>query len=62
VSLARGERIHIEDSYKYSLAGFANLARAAGFTPEAAWTDPDQLFSVHYLTTPPVRGPRQVAP
>jgi L-histidine N-alpha-methyltransferase len=53
IPLKAGERIHIEDSYKYSLAGFGDLAVAAGFTPEAVWTDADQLFSVHYLVTPP---------
>jgi dimethylhistidine N-methyltransferase len=52
IALKAGERIHIEDSYKYSLAGFGDLAVAAGFAPEAVWTDPDQLFSVHYLVTP----------
>ena len=50
-AFAAGERIHVEDSYKYSVAGFRDLARAAGFRPTAVWTDPDQLFSVHYLET-----------
>jgi dimethylhistidine N-methyltransferase len=52
-SLKAGELIHIEDSYKYSVAGFRDLARAGGFIPTAVWTDPAQLFSVHYLQTPP---------
>lgn len=51
-SLQAGEYIHIEDSYKYSVAGFRELARAAGFVPAAVWTDPAALFSVHYLQTP----------
>jgi len=46
-----GERIHVEDSCKYSIDGFRGIARAAGFRPEAVWTDPDQLFSVHWLQT-----------
>lgn len=46
----QGERIHIEYSYKYDIAEFAALARAAGFTPRAVWTDPARLFSVHYLS------------
>jgi dimethylhistidine N-methyltransferase len=50
-ALAEGERIHAEDSYKYSIPGFQDLARAAGFKPTAVWTDPQQLFSVHYLET-----------
>jgi dimethylhistidine N-methyltransferase len=46
-----GERIHVEDSYKYSIDGFKTLAIAAGFRPTTHWTDPDALFSVHYLET-----------
>jgi dimethylhistidine N-methyltransferase len=53
MALSKGERIHIEDSYKYSISGFGDLARAAGFTPTMVWTDPRKLFSVHYLQTPP---------
>lgn len=51
LSFRAGERIHTEDSYKYSLDGFRGIARAAGFRPAAVWTDPDQLFSVHWLET-----------
>ncbi|HTT78784.1 MAG TPA: L-histidine N(alpha)-methyltransferase [Stellaceae bacterium] len=46
---AAGERIHTENSYKYSTAEFHALAARAGFRPVATWTDPDDLFSVHYL-------------
>lgn len=46
---AAGERVHTENSHKYTLDGFANLARAAGWRPVRAWTDPDGLFSLHYL-------------
>ncbi|CAN5208720.1 L-histidine N(alpha)-methyltransferase [soil metagenome] len=46
---AVGDLIHIEDSYKYDLTDFAALARSAGFEPQAVWTDPKGLFSVHYL-------------
>ncbi len=48
---ARGERVHVEHSYKYGLDQFRDLARDAGFEPEAVFTDPAGLFSVHYLTT-----------
>lgn len=51
VELGEGERIHVEDSYKYSLDGFRGIARAAGFRPVQVWTDPDKLFSVHWLET-----------
>lgn len=52
VELAAGERIHIEDSCKYTVPEFQALAQAAGFVPQAAWTDPQALFSVHYLRSP----------
>lgn len=44
-----GETIHTENSYKYSVAGFHELAASAGFEPVRVWTDPAQLFSIHYL-------------
>ena len=45
-----GETIHTENSYKYSVSEFQQLARQAGFEPLRAWTDTQQLFSVHYLS------------
>ena len=48
-SFARGERIHTENSYKYAIDEFQDLARAAGWQPEEVWTDKDSLFSVHEL-------------
>jgi L-histidine Nalpha-methyltransferase len=47
---AEGERIHTEDSCKYSVAGFRQLAVRAGYRPARCWTDEAQLFSVHLLT------------
>jgi dimethylhistidine N-methyltransferase len=47
-----GESIHTENSYKYSVAEFQDLARGAGCAPERCWTDPDRLFAVHYMTVP----------
>ena len=44
------ETIHTENSYKYSVAEFQELGRAAGFEPAHCWVDGDNLFSVHYLT------------
>ena len=44
-----GERILTEISCKYTVAEFQDVARAAGFTPLAAWTDDQARFSVHYL-------------
>ena len=47
-----GETIHTENSYKYSVDEFQDLAREAGFEPQHAWTDPQRLFSIHYLVVP----------
>jgi len=44
-----GENIHTENSYKYSINEFQALASQAGFEPVKVWTDPAQLFSVHYF-------------
>ena len=49
VGFARDESVHTENSYKYTLAGFAELARSAGYDPVANWTDPADLFSIHVL-------------
>ena len=35
--------------YKYTLDGFSNLAKSAGFKTIQSWTDPNKYFSVHYL-------------
>lgn len=45
-----GERIHTENSYKYTVDSFQKLAREAGFSATKVWTDDEVLFSVHYLT------------
>ncbi|MGE5522353.1 MAG: L-histidine N(alpha)-methyltransferase [Rhodospirillaceae bacterium] len=45
----RGETIHTENSYKYTIDGFQALASGAGFSPQACWSDPARYFSVHYL-------------
>jgi dimethylhistidine N-methyltransferase len=48
-----GDSIHTENSYKYHLEEFQALARSAGFQPIRTWTDPDNLFSVHFLEVKP---------
>ena len=45
----RGETIHTENSYKYEVGEFLALAGEAGFRPLRTWTDPQDLFSIHYL-------------
>lgn len=49
VAFAQGESLHTENSYKYSIEGFRELAGRAGFEPRAHWTDRDALFCIHYL-------------
>jgi L-histidine Nalpha-methyltransferase len=48
---AAGETIHTENSYKYSIEGFRQLAAKAGFTSANAWTDRRGLFALHGLST-----------
>ena len=49
IRFAAGERIHTEDSCKYTIPEFQRLAGRAGFRPRRHWTDPAALFSVHLL-------------
>ncbi len=45
---AAGERIHSENSYKYSREEFAQMLSVAGFTKHTVWTDDDEAFWVFY--------------
>ena len=45
---AKGESINTEHSHKYTLEGFAAMAKAAGFRVEKVWMDADKMFSVQY--------------
>lgn len=51
VAFAAGERLITEHCHKYTTHSFAAQARAAGWTPRRAWTDPRGYFSVQYLET-----------
>jgi dimethylhistidine N-methyltransferase len=51
-AFAEGETIHTEHSHKFTVDGLRALAARAGFTPAAVWTDPERLFSVHWLRAP----------
>ena len=53
IEFRAGETIHTENSYKYSIQSFGALARGAGWTPVAVWTDPRNYFSVHALVFKP---------
>jgi dimethylhistidine N-methyltransferase len=49
IHFVKGELIHTEYSYKYSVPEFRALAAEAGFRPVHTWTDHAELFSVHYF-------------
>jgi dimethylhistidine N-methyltransferase len=42
---ARGERIHTENSYKFTRSGIATLLRRSGLRLQKTWTDPQSWFS-----------------
>ncbi len=44
-----GEAVHTENSYKYTIESFREMAARAGFSPRAVWTDEERLFSLHWL-------------
>ncbi len=50
IELAPGETIHTENSYKYDLVEFEDLAVRGGFEPHTVWSDDRQMFSVLYMT------------
>lgn len=49
---AEGDTLHTENSYKFTVDGLRALAARAGFHPGAVWTDPQRLFSLHWLHAP----------
>jgi dimethylhistidine N-methyltransferase len=46
---SQGEPVHTEDSHKYTIESFREMACRAGFNPRAVWTDEERLFSMHWL-------------
>ncbi len=49
IPFQKGERIHTENSYKYTIPEFQSMVYQCGFSPLEAWTDENKLFSVHYI-------------
>ncbi|MGE0331223.1 MAG: L-histidine N(alpha)-methyltransferase [Ramlibacter sp.] len=47
-AFAAGERIHTENSYKWTLPRFAQLLQDAGFASHRHWTDDDARFAVFW--------------
>jgi len=50
IDFRAGETIHTENSYKYSVASLAALARGVGWLPVRAWTDSRKYFSIQAFT------------
>ena len=46
---AQGEPLYTEDSHKYTIESFREMAARAGFVPRAVWMDEERLFSIHWL-------------
>jgi dimethylhistidine N-methyltransferase len=49
VEFSAGEAVHTEDSQKFSIESFREIAARAGFSPRAVWTDENRLFAMHWL-------------
>src|SRR6202007_1438313 len=49
IAFTVGEAVHTEDSHKYTIESFREMAARAGFNPRAVWTDADRLFAIHWL-------------
>ena len=49
IRFRRGETIHTENSYKYTLDALAGMAGEAGWRRLQLWTDPARLFSIQLL-------------
>jgi len=47
-NFVKGERIHTENSYKYSLPSFLNLLESVGFGATTYWTDEHTWYAVIY--------------
>ncbi len=48
IQFEQGEAILTEHSHKYTMDGFATMAKTAGFEIKKVWVDAERLFSVQY--------------
>ncbi len=53
--LAKGERIHTENSYKYTVAGVKNMLERSGFVLTHTWLDQRHWFALHLAGVQPLR-------
>lgn len=49
VPLVKGESIHTENSYKFTMGRVQQLASASGFKLEKTWTDENHWYGLHLL-------------
>lgn len=49
ICFQEGETIHTENSYKFDLRAFCEMAEAVGFKKKKIWTDSKSLFSILYF-------------
>jgi uncharacterized SAM-dependent methyltransferase len=49
VPFARGETIHTENSYKFTMPMIEAIANNGGFSVERTWSDRREWFTVHLL-------------
>ncbi len=47
IAFTAGERIHTENSYKYTMEMIESILRESGFKLEQSWHDPQKWFGVH---------------
>lgn len=50
IHFKKGETIFTESSYKYTIEGFARLAKQEGYVVEKTWQDERNWFSMHLLS------------
>lgn len=48
-NMRESETIHTENSHKFTVAGFQDLAIRAGFAPKTAWVHDTTPYSIHWL-------------
>ncbi|PNS18429.1 Ergothioneine biosynthesis protein 1 [Sphaceloma murrayae] len=56
VQIRAGERIRIEESYKYSIDQSDELFQAAGMSGASRWTSDDGDYALHLINRPPVQS------
>ncbi len=50
IAFRRGERLHTENSHKFTVAGIRHLLVQSGLAPEASWQDPRGWFALTLAT------------